>query len=77
MTRHCTARETSPEMVRSRDETVSVSQGAIRNSRPAGDVAPVERSISHYERGEAAAFPAVFNLFRLRDKHPERLKDIA
>ncbi|HEY1931891.1 MAG TPA: type II toxin-antitoxin system MqsA family antitoxin [Acetobacteraceae bacterium] len=30
-----------------------------------------------YERGEAAPLPAVVNLFRLLDKHPELLKELA
>jgi HTH-type transcriptional regulator/antitoxin MqsA len=30
-----------------------------------------------YERGEAAPLPAVLNLFRLLDKHPELLKELA
>ena len=34
-------------------------------------------AFSRYERGEAAPLPAVVNLFRLLDKHPEFLKDLA
>jgi HTH-type transcriptional regulator / antitoxin MqsA len=34
-------------------------------------------AFSRYERGEAAPVAAVVNLFRLLDKHPELLKDIA
>ena len=33
-------------------------------------------AFSRYERGEAAPLPAVTNLFRLLDKHPELLKDL-
>jgi HTH-type transcriptional regulator/antitoxin MqsA len=33
-------------------------------------------AFSRYERGEAAPLPAVVNLFRLLDKHPELLKDL-
>jgi HTH-type transcriptional regulator / antitoxin MqsA len=33
-------------------------------------------AFSRYERGEAAPMPAVVNLFRLLDKHPELLKDL-
>jgi HTH-type transcriptional regulator/antitoxin MqsA len=33
-------------------------------------------AFSRYERGETAPLPAVVNLFRLLDKHPELLKDI-
>lgn len=33
-------------------------------------------AFSRYERGEAAPLPAVINLFRLLDKHPELLKDL-
>jgi len=33
-------------------------------------------AFSRYERGKAAPLPAVTNLFRLLDKHPELLKDI-
>jgi HTH-type transcriptional regulator / antitoxin MqsA len=34
-------------------------------------------AFSRYERGEAAPLPAVINLFRLLDKHPELLKELA
>ncbi len=34
-------------------------------------------AFSRYERGEAVPLPAVFNLFRLLDKHPELLKELA
>jgi HTH-type transcriptional regulator / antitoxin MqsA len=34
-------------------------------------------AFSRYERGEAVPLPAVVNLFRLLDKHPELLKDLA
>jgi len=33
-------------------------------------------AFSRYERGEAAPLPAVVNLFRLLDKHPELLKEL-
>jgi len=33
-------------------------------------------AFSRYERGEAAPLPAVMNLFRLLDKHPELLNEI-
>ena len=33
-------------------------------------------AFSRYERGKAAPMPAVVNLFRLLDKHPELLKDL-
>lgn len=33
-------------------------------------------AFSRYERGKAAPLPAVVNLFRLLDKHPELLKDL-
>ena len=33
-------------------------------------------AFSRYERGEAAPLPAVINLFRLLDMHPELLKDL-
>lgn len=33
-------------------------------------------AFSRYERGEAAPLPAVVNLFRLLDKHPELLSDL-
>jgi len=33
-------------------------------------------AFSRYERGEAAPLPAVINLFRLLDKHPELLQDL-
>jgi HTH-type transcriptional regulator / antitoxin MqsA len=34
-------------------------------------------AFSRYERGEAAPMAAVVNLFRLLDRHPELLKDLA
>lgn len=33
-------------------------------------------AFSRYERGEAVPMPAVVNLLRLLDKHPELLKDV-
>ena len=33
-------------------------------------------AFSRYERGEATPLPAVINLFRLLDKHPELLADL-
>ena len=33
-------------------------------------------AFSRYERGEAAPLPAVVNLFRLLDKHPELLREL-
>jgi HTH-type transcriptional regulator/antitoxin MqsA len=33
-------------------------------------------AFSRYERGEATPLPAVINLFRLLDRHPELLKDL-
>ena len=33
-------------------------------------------AFSRYERGEAAPMPAVLNLFRLLDRHPDLLKDL-
>jgi HTH-type transcriptional regulator/antitoxin MqsA len=34
-------------------------------------------AFSRYERGEAVPMPAVVNLFRLSDKHPGLLRDLA
>lgn len=34
-------------------------------------------AFSRYERGEATPMPAVVNLFKLLDKHPELLKELA
>ena len=34
-------------------------------------------AFSRYERGEAVPLPAVVNLFRLLDKHPELLNELA
>ena len=34
-------------------------------------------AFSRYERGEAQPLPAVVNLFRLLDKHPELVKELA
>ena len=33
-------------------------------------------AFSRYERGEAVPLPAVVNLFKLLDKHPELLKEL-
>jgi len=33
-------------------------------------------AFSRYERGEATRLPAVVNLFKLLDKHPDLLKEI-
>ena len=33
-------------------------------------------AFSRYERGEVAPLPAVINLFRLLDKHPDLLKEL-
>ncbi len=33
-------------------------------------------AFSRYERGQAAPMPAVLNLFRILDKHPELLKEL-
>jgi HTH-type transcriptional regulator/antitoxin MqsA len=33
-------------------------------------------AFSRYERGEAAALPAVMNLLRLLDRHPDLLKEL-
>jgi HTH-type transcriptional regulator/antitoxin MqsA len=33
-------------------------------------------AFSRYERGETTPLPAVINLFRLLDKHPELLSDL-
>jgi HTH-type transcriptional regulator / antitoxin MqsA len=33
-------------------------------------------AFSRYERGEAAPMPAVMNLFRLLDRHPDLLKEL-
>jgi HTH-type transcriptional regulator / antitoxin MqsA len=33
-------------------------------------------TFSHYEPGEATPLPAVINLFRLLDKHPDLLKEL-
>lgn len=34
-------------------------------------------AFSRYERGEATPLPAVINLFRILDRHPELLKELA
>jgi len=36
-----------------------------------------KNAFSRYERGEAKPMPAVVNLFRLLDRHPELLKELA
>lgn len=37
---------------------------------------PYHNTFSRYERGEATPLPAVVNLFRLLDKHPELLSEL-
>jgi len=51
--------------------------GARLRKRRAPDASSRDtRAFSRYERGEAAPLPAVVNLFRLLDKHPELLQEL-
>jgi hypothetical protein len=65
----------------------ALSASALNKAKPCGDLLRVSdaaarltggghKAFLRYERGEAAPLPAVVNLFRLLDKHPELLKDL-
>ena len=70
------------ELVRRDRERVAEEIRRIRRKLGLSQVAAARltggghNAFSRYERGEAAPLPAVINLFRLLDKHPELLKDL-
>ncbi len=71
------------ELVRRDRERVAEEIRRIRRKLGLSQVAAARltggghNAFSRYERGESAPLPAVVNLFRLLDKHPELLKEIA
>jgi HTH-type transcriptional regulator/antitoxin MqsA len=70
------------ELVRRDRERVAEEIRRIRRKLGLSQVAAARltggghNAFSRYERGESAPLPAVVNLFRLLDKHPELLKEI-
>ena len=70
------------ELVRRERERVAEEIRRIRRKLGLSQVAAARltggghNAFSRYERGESAPLPAVVNLFRLLDKHPELLKEI-
>jgi len=65
------ARKRQSEEIRRIRRKLGLSQVAAARLTGGG-----HNAFSRYERGEAAPLPAVINLFRLLDKHPELLKDL-
>ena len=65
------AREQQSQEIRRIRRKLGLSQVAAARLTGGG-----HNAFSRYERGEAAPLPAVVNLFRLLDKHPELLKDL-
>jgi HTH-type transcriptional regulator/antitoxin MqsA len=65
------AREQQSKEIRRIRRKLGLSQVAAARLTGGG-----HNAFSRYERGEAAPLPAVVNLFRLLDKHPELLKDL-
>src|SRR5437868_4578203 len=65
------ARERQRQEIRRIRRKLGLSQVAAARLTGGG-----HNAFSRYERGEAAPLPAVVNLFRLLDKHPELLKDL-
>ncbi len=65
------ARELQSKEIRRIRRKLGLSQSAAARLTGGG-----HNAFSRYERGEATPMPAVVNLFRLLDRHPELLKDI-
>ena len=65
------SRERQSEEIRRIRHKLGLSQVAAARLTGGG-----HNAFSRYERGEAAPLPAVINLFRLLDKHPELLKEL-
>jgi HTH-type transcriptional regulator/antitoxin MqsA len=65
------ARERQRQEIRRIRRKLGLSQVAAARLTGGG-----HNAFSRYERGEATPLPAVMNLFRLLDKHPELLKDL-
>lgn len=74
----CRRRRTGPARTRKQSKEIR----RIRRKLGLSQVAAARltggghNAFSRYERGEAAPLPAVVNLFRLLDKHPESLHDL-
>ena len=66
------ARERQSKEIRRIRRKLGLSQVAAARLTGGG-----HNAFSRYERGEVAPLPAVVNLFRILDKHPELLKDLA
>jgi HTH-type transcriptional regulator/antitoxin MqsA len=64
-------RERQSKEIRRIRRKLALSQAAAARLTGGG-----HNAFSRYERGEATPMPAVINLFRLLDKHPELLKDL-
>ncbi len=65
------AREQQSKEIRRIRRKLGLSQVAAARLTGGG-----HNAFSRYERGEVAPLPAVVNLFRLLDKHPELLDDL-
>jgi HTH-type transcriptional regulator/antitoxin MqsA len=65
------ARERQSQEIRRIRRKLGLSQVAAARLTGGG-----HNAFSRYERGEAAPMPAVVNLFRLLDRHPELLKEL-
>ncbi len=65
------ARETARHEIRRIRKKLGLSQAMAARLTGGG-----HNAFSRYERGEAIPLPAVVNLFKLLDKHPDLLKDL-
>lgn len=65
------ARDRQSKEIRRIRRKLGLSQSAAARLTGGG-----HNAFSRYERGEATPLPAVVNLFRLLDRHPELLKDL-
>ena len=65
------ARETKRVEIRRIRRKLGLSQSTAARLTGGG-----HNAFSRYERGEAVPLPAVVNLFKLLDKHPELLKEL-
>jgi HTH-type transcriptional regulator / antitoxin MqsA len=66
------ARERQSKEIRRIRRKLGLSQVAASRLTGGG-----HNAFSRYERGEATPMPAVINLFRLLDRHPELLEELA
>ena len=65
------ARESTRAEIRRIRRKLGLSQSMAANLTGGG-----HNAFSRYERGEATPLPAVMNLFRLLDRHPDLLKEL-